>query len=217
MTTVGVIGSGGVGKTLASGFIKHGYKVMIGTRDVSKVADWEAKSEGNGKVGSVADCAKYGDIVVLAVEGGGAIPAIQSAGAANLAGKIVVDACNPISGPPVKGILQYSTGPNESLMEKLQLEVPDARFVKAFNSVGSGLMVNPELEGGRPTMFICGNDEAAKLEVTKILDLFGWETEDVGAIEAARAIEPLAMLWCAGGFVKNDWVKAFKYIRPKKQ
>jgi predicted dinucleotide-binding enzyme len=98
-------------------------------------------------------------------------------------------------------------------MERLQRAFPEAHFVKAFNSVGNGQMVNPQFAGGPPTMFICGNSAAAKAEVEKILTQFGWETEDMGAVEAARAIEPLCMLWCIPGFLKNDWAHAFKILR----
>jgi predicted dinucleotide-binding enzyme len=98
-------------------------------------------------------------------------------------------------------------------MERLQREVAEARFVKAFNSVGNPFMINPQFEGGKPTMFICGNDEAAKQIVGGILDQFGWETADMGKAEAARAIEPLCMLWCIPGFLRNQWSHAFKLLR----
>jgi predicted dinucleotide-binding enzyme len=126
----------------------------------------------------------------------------------------VIDACNPIAdAPPDHGVLQFFTGPNESLMEQLQKEFPDAHLVKAFNSVGAPQMVNPQYGGGiRPTMFICGNNDAAKKTVTGILDQFGWETADMGTVEAARAIEPLCMLWCILGFTKNEWTHAFKLL-----
>jgi predicted dinucleotide-binding enzyme len=114
----------------------------------------------------------------------------------------------------VQGVLQFFTGPNDSLMERLQEAFPALRLVKAFNSVGQGLMVHPQLVGGRPTMFIAGNDAAAKAEVTQLLDAFGWDTEDMGGAVAARAIEPLCMLWCIPGFARNDWAHAFKMLRP---
>jgi predicted dinucleotide-binding enzyme len=98
------------------------------------------------------------------------------------------------------------------LLERLQKRAPKARFVKAFSSVGSVLMVNPKLPS-TPTMFICGNDAAAKAETRAILDTFGWETEDLGMAEAARAIEPLCILWCLPGFLRNDWMHAFKVLR----
>ncbi len=112
----------------------------------------------------------------------------------------MIDACNPIGGgPPVNGVLSFFTTLKDSLMERLQKAYPRARFVKAFNSVGNGQMVNPQFAGGRPTMFICGNDAEAKRVVSQILDQFGWDAEDMGAVEAARAIEPLCMLWCIPG------------------
>ena len=159
--------------------------------------------------------AAFGDVVVLAVAGGAALEALKLAGTGALAGKTVIDACNPIGGgPPVNGVLSYFTPQNESLMERLQKAYPSAHFVKAFNSVGNGQMVNPQFAGGRPTMFICGNDANAKTKVAQILDQFGWETEDMGAVEAARAIEPLCKLWCIPGVGKGDWsAHAFKLLR----
>jgi predicted dinucleotide-binding enzyme len=138
---------------------------------------------------------------------------LHAAGAANLEDKAVIDATNPIAdAPPVNGVLKFFTSLDESLLERLQREFPAARLVKAFNSVGNACMVNPQFESGRPTMFICGNDEAAKKTVSGILDQFGWEVADMGSAEAARAIEPLCMLWCIPGFLRNDWVHAFKLL-----
>jgi predicted dinucleotide-binding enzyme len=131
----------------------------------------------------------------------------------NLTAKTVIDATNPVAdAPPVNGVLKLFTSHDESLMERLQREFPSANFVKAFNSVGSALMVNPQFKGGKPTMFICGNSEAAKKSVGGILDQFGWEVADMGSAEAARAIEPLCMLWCLPGFLRNEWVHAFKLL-----
>lgn len=210
---IGILGSGDVAKTLASGFLKHGHQVMLGTRDSAKLADWAAQN-AEAQVGSFADTAKFGEVVVLAVKGTVAADALRAAGAANLAGKLVIDATNPIAdAPPVNGVLKFFTDLDESLMERLQSEFADAHFVKAFNSVGSVRMVNPQFEGGKPTMFICGNDEAAKKTVSEILDQFGWETADMGKAEAARAIEPLCMLWCIPGFYRNEWMHAFKLLR----
>ena len=209
---VGILGSGDVGKALAGGFLKHGHDVMMGTRSGDKLADW-AKQNPRGKVGSFADAARSADLVILAVKGTVAPSALREAGAANLAGKPVIDACNPIAdAPPVNGVLKFFTNLDESLMERLQREFPSARFVKAFNSVGNALMINPQLKGGPPTMFICGNDEAAKKTVRGICDQFGWETADMGKAEAARAIEPLCMLWLIPGFLRNQWRHAFKLL-----
>jgi predicted dinucleotide-binding enzyme len=209
---VGVLGSGDVAKVLGSGFLKHGHEVMMGTRTSSKLADW-ANRHPKGRVGGFADAAKFADLVVLAVKGTMALEALRAAGAANLAGKPVIDATNPIAdAPPVNGVLKFFTNLDESLMERLQRELAEARFVKAFNSVGNPHMVNPQFKGGKPTMFICGNDEAAKQIVRGILDQFGWETADMGRAEAARAIEPLCMLWCIPGFLRNEWSHAFKLL-----
>jgi predicted dinucleotide-binding enzyme len=185
---------------------------MLGTRDAAKLEAWRQVNAG-ARVGSFGEAAKFGDIVVLAVKGTVAEAALDAAGAGNLAGKTVIDATNPISdAAPVNGVLQFFTAQNESLMERLQRRIPDARFVKAFNSVGSARMVDPAFDGGKPTMFICGNDDAAKQTVAGILDQFGWETADMGRIEAARAIEPLCMLWCIPGFARNQWSHAFKLL-----
>ncbi len=110
-------------------------------------------------------------------------------------------------------MLKFFTDLDESLMECLQREFSDAHFVKAFNSVGNARMVNPQFAGGKPTMFICGNSQAAKQTVGAILDQFGWETADMGGVEAARAIEPLCMLWCIPGFLRNEWSHAFKLLK----
>jgi len=211
---VGIIGSGVVGQTLAAGFLEHGHQIEIGTRDPAKLKDWAAKHKG-AAVKSMADAAGFGDIVVLAVAGGAALEALKQAGAGALNGKAVIDACNPIGGgPPVNGVLSFFTPQNESLMEQLQKAYPNAHFVKAFNSVGNGQMVNPHFAGGRPTMFICGNDANAKKTAAQILDQFGWETEDMGGVEAARAIEPLCKLWCIPGVGRGDWsAHAFKLLR----
>jgi predicted dinucleotide-binding enzyme len=209
---VGILGSGDVAKVLAGGFLKHGHQVMMGTRTVSKLADW-AKKNPKGSVSSFADAAKFTDVVVLAVKGTTALEALRATGAANLSGKVVMDATNPIAdAPPVHGVLKFFTNLDESLMERLQREFPAARFVKAFNSVGNAYMINPQFKGGKPTMFICGNDEAAKQTVRSILDQFGWETADMGYVEAARAIEPLCMLWLIPGFLRNEWAHAFKLL-----
>ena len=153
-----------------------------------------------------AEAAAFGEALVLAVAGQVALEALKLVGPKALQGKTVIDACNPIGGgPPVNGVLTYFTTLTDSLMERLQKAYPSAHFVKAFNSVGNAQMVNPHFVGGRSTMFICSNDANAKRAVTQFLDQFGWDTEDMGAVEAARAIEPLCMLWCIPGIGKGDW------------
>src|SRR5512140_23832 len=205
---IGILGSGEVAKTLAGGFLGHGHEVMLGTRDPAKLAAWQ-KQNPRGRVGSFADAARSAELAVLAVKGSAALKALQLAGAQALAGKVVIDTCNPIAdAPPANGVLRFFTALDDSLMERLQKEFPGLRLVKAFNSVGSARMVNPDFGGARPTMFICGNDAAAKQSVSRVLDQFGWESEDMGGAEAARAIEPLCILWCIPGFLRNQWTHA---------
>lgn len=209
---VGVLGSGDVAKSLAVGFIKHGHQVMVGTRDAAKLADWK-KANPKAQVGSTSETAAFGEVLVLAVKGGVAADVLKAAGAANLDGKLVMDACNPIAdAPPANGVLKFFTTLDDSLMERLQKAYPKVHFVKVFNSVGNRQMVNPQYKAGKPTMFICGNDDAAKMVTAQILEQFGWETADMGKVESARAIEPLCMLWCIPGFTKNEWTHAFKLL-----
>jgi predicted dinucleotide-binding enzyme len=185
-----------------------------GSREPAKLGEWLAKAGGKARTGTFAEAAKAAEIVVLAVKGEVAESVLDLAGAAALQGKVVIDTTNPIAAsPPVNGVIKFFTSLDESLMERLQRRVPGARFVKAFSCVGNTLMVDPKLPGGPPTMFICGNDAAAKRDVTAILDRFGWLTEDMGAAEAARAIEPLCILWCIPGFQGRGWAHALKMLR----
>lgn len=210
---IGIIGSGEVAQTLGAGFLKHGHDVVMGTRDPAKLGAW-LKKNPTARVGSFADAAKFAELAVLAVKGSVVADAVRAAGATNLNGKPVIDATNPIAdAPPINGVLRFSTTLDESMLERLQTEFPSVHFVKAFNSVGSGQMVNPHYAEGKPTMFICGNDDAAKKTVATILDQFGWETADMGKVEAARAIEPLCILWCIPGFLRNEWGHAFKLLK----
>jgi predicted dinucleotide-binding enzyme len=176
------------------------------------VQKWIAATPG-AAAGTFAEAARFGEVLVLAALGRIVENVIALAGPENFAGKAVVDATNPIAdAPPVKGVLLYFTGPNESLGEKIQALLPDAHVVKAFNSVGNARMINPHFEQGTPTMFLCGDNQAAKAQVSDIVRQFGWEPFDCGGIIAARAIEPLCMLWCIPGFTKNQWSHAFKLL-----
>jgi predicted dinucleotide-binding enzyme len=211
---IGVIGSGQVGQTLSRGLKTHGYETRIASRSPDKLAEF-SKSSGI-QAGTLAEVSAWAEGVVLAVKGDAAEAAVREAGAANLNGKLVIDTTNPIANePPEDGVLKYFTSPNSSLMERLQTACPDAKFVKAFNSVGSALMVNPAFPGGaKPTMFYCGNDAGAKAIVATILDQFGWDAADMGTAKAARAIEPLCQLWCIPGFRDNAWAThAFALLR----
>jgi 8-hydroxy-5-deazaflavin:NADPH oxidoreductase len=211
---VAILGSGVVGQTFGAGFLKHGHQVMMGTRDPKKeeVAKWVAETPG-ATAGSFAEAAGFGELIVLAVLGRIVEEVVRLAGPANLKGKTLIDATNPITdAPPVDGVLEFTTGPNESAAEMLQAFIPETHVVKAFNSVGSDQMVNPHYEQGVPTMFFCGNDDAAKKVVSNVIRQFGWEPFDCGSIIAARAIEPLCMLWCIPGFRQDLWTHAFKVL-----
>jgi predicted dinucleotide-binding enzyme len=213
MAKVGILGSGDVGKTLAKGFLKHGYQVAIGSDHAEKLAEFKRE---NPQIETVTfeQAAQSGDIVVLCVKGTIAEKIIEKV-KRHLSGKTVIDTTNPIAdAPPENGVLKFFTSLEESLVERLQKIAPDAQFVKAFNSIGSGLMINPDFrDNTKPTMFICGNNDDAKRKVYEILEKFGFEIEDMGKAESARAIEPLCMLWCIPGFLRNEWAHAFKLLK----
>jgi predicted dinucleotide-binding enzyme len=165
-------------------------------------------------VGTFADTGKFGELLILAAKGKVIEEVIKQTGIANFSNKVVIDATNPIAdAPPQNGVLKFFTSLDDSLMERIQKRIPDARVVKAFNSIGSAFMYKPKFPDGTPTMFICGNDDAAKKTVTDLLTKFGWETVDMGKVESARAIEPLCMLWCIPGLLRNEWTHAFKLMK----
>jgi predicted dinucleotide-binding enzyme len=200
-----IMGTGMVGQALAQGLSKLGYEVTVASRNGKQVEGWD------GKVATFNEAAGSAELVVLALKGTAAEDVVKSI-ASNLAGKTVIDVTNPLAdAPPDGGVLRVFTTFDESLMERLQRIAPQAHFVKAFNSVGAANYVNPNF-GTKPSMFICGDDPGAKQEVAEILDRFGWESEDMGGAAAARAIEPLCILWCIPGFMRNEWTHAFKLL-----
>ena len=212
---IGILGSAEVGQTLAHAFLEEGHAVFLGTRQPAKkeVVEWQAAHPA-AQTGLLADAAQFAEILVLAVAGSAAEDAIKLAGPENFQAKVVIDATNPISKePPAGAVLHFYTSLEDSQLERLQRLVPEARFVKAFNCVGANFMYRPAFPDGIPTMFICGNDPNAKNTVTDILLQFGWEVEDMGTAEAARAIEPLCLLWCIPGFLRNEWNHAFKLLK----
>jgi predicted dinucleotide-binding enzyme len=220
---IGVVGSGEVGRRLADGLIELGHGVKIGTRDITKkeVVEWISKhaSEGgrvseNASVGSFAEAASYADdVIILSTSWSGTSNAIKLAGPSNFAGKVVIDTTNPLDfskGLPPRMAVGYT----DSAAEINQRLMPEAKVIKAFNIVGNPHMVHPDFPGGPPTMFICGNDEESKKMVTeKILTQFGWETIDIGGLEGARLLEPLAMLWITYYFRTSTGNHAFKLLR----
>jgi predicted dinucleotide-binding enzyme len=213
MKNIGILGSGTVGQALADGLLRHGYAVMRGSREPEKLASWLKGAGPKAQTGTFAGAARFGDAVILAVKGDAAEAVLDLCEGA-LANKLVMDTTNPIANaPPEGGVVRFFTGPNDSLLERLQKHVPAAHFVKAFSCVGNAFMVDPDFGGTKPTMFICGNDASAKAETTSLLSEIGWDTEDMGGAVAARAIEPLCMLWCIPGLLHNRWTHAFKLLK----
>jgi predicted dinucleotide-binding enzyme len=207
---IGVLGSGDVGRVLAAGFASLGHEVKIGSRDPGKLGEW-VSANARVSAGTFEDAARFGDILVLATLGAGAADAIRLAGLASFDGKVLIDATNPLDfskGMP-PGLF---VGTTDSLGEQIQRLVPDARVVKAFNSVGNAHMINPQFPGGPPDMFICGNDAEAKKIVTQICEHFGWGVIDIGGIEGSRYLEPMCLVWVLHGIRSGSWNHAFKML-----
>lgn len=209
---VGVLGSGNVGRSLGRGFVRHGHEAMIGSRTPAKLDDWVEEVGERGSAGDFAEAAAYAEVGVLAFAGSAAEDVLALAGPERLAGKVVIDATNPLR--MVNGAPELFVGHTDSLGERVQRRIPDARVVKAFNTVNNALMADPELPGGPPTMFMCGNDPEAKATVAEILEDFGWEPADIGPIERSRALEEMCMAWTYYGIAQGRWDHAFKVLHP---
>lgn len=213
---IGILGSGSVGKALGAGFAALGHDVMMGSREPERgdVKEWRKKAGGKTSSGTFAEAAMHGQLVVLSTAWSGTENAILLADPENLKGKVVVDTTNPLdfSVPGKPPVLAVSG--NDSAGERVQEWLPQSRVVKAFNIVGNPDMFRPTYAGGPPTMFIAGNDEAAKAEVRQVLEAFGWpDTVDLGGIENSRYLEPLAMVWIMNYFRSGKGGSAFKLIR----
>jgi predicted dinucleotide-binding enzyme len=208
---VGVLGSGDVGRVLAAGFIGLGHEVKIGSRDPNKLSDWVSAAGPHASAGTFEEAARFGDLIVVATLGVATCEAIRLAGGQHFGGKVVIDTTNPLdfSGgmPP-----RLSVGFDDSLGEQVQRMIPDARVVKAFNTVGNALMVNPQIAGGPPDMFICGDDAQAKDLVSQICKHFGWGVIDIGGIDGARYLEPMCLVWVLHGVRSGGWWHAFKML-----
>jgi predicted dinucleotide-binding enzyme len=211
---IGIIGSGVVGVALANGLKKHGYEIMLGTNNPGKHDELSKKTNNTVAIGTFQDTSRFADLLILAVKGSAAEDALKKSGLENLKGKTILDATNPIAdAPPVNGVLRFFTSLDDSLMEQLQRLAPEAHFVKCFSCVGNVFMVDPDFGDIKPTMFICGNNDEAKKTATALLDEIGWEISDMGKVEAARAIEPLCILWCIPGINNGQWMHAFKLLK----
>ncbi len=217
---IGIIGSGEVARKLGRGLIDLGHPVMIGTRNENKpeLAEWinepsKKGSEIKAFVGKFAEAASFGDLIIISSSWDGTENAIKMADTSNFKGKVVIDTTNPLDfskGMPPR----LSVGHTDSAGEIIQRTLLDSKIVKVFNIVGNPHMVNPDFPHGPPTMFVCGNFVEAKEMVTQhILTPFGWETVDIGGIEGARLLEPLAMLWITYYFKTGTGNHAFKLLR----
>jgi len=207
---IGVLGSGPAGRTLASGFRGHGHPVMIGSRDPAKLHGWLRDAGPRGQVGTFAETAQFGELVILSVNGRAAEDVIRLAGVENLAGKIVLDASDPLDfsfGRP--GLF---VGTSDSLGERIQRLIPDAYVVKGLNTVVAEVMINPRLSGGEPDMFIAGNSDEAKQTVISLLGEFGWPVIDMGGIESARWLEALSLAWVVYSHRTGKTHHAFKLV-----
>ncbi len=214
---IGILGTGDVGKVLAAGFKAAGHEVMIGTRDpaAGRLADWLTQAGKGVQVDTFRQAAASGDVIVFAIGWAHAKEAIDLANPASFKGKVVLDVSNPLAfqqpdRPPVLAL-----GHTDSGGERVQAWLPDARVVKWFNIVGSQHMVNPDFDGDKPDMFICGNDANAKAEAGALAQQLGWPPViDLGDISKSRYLEPLAMIWIThlfnSGFNGNH---AFKLLR----
>ncbi len=211
---IGVIGSGSVGKTLASGFLKLGHEVKIGTRDQEKLKDWAGK-EGKGvSLGSFFEVASFGEIIVLATSWKGTENAVKMANKNNFSNKIVIDLTNPLKFEKDGEAPTLAVGYPQSSGSIVQKWLSDAKVVKTLNMVPAHYMTNPKLQEGTPDLFMCGNDLEAKNKVKEIAKAFGWkEIHDLGDIEQAYLLEAIAMAWIRHGFLNKDWNHAWKLLK----
>lgn len=222
---IGILGTGIVGKTLAAKLNELGHEVMIGTRNVSETMsktapdmmgsppfnEWYANNP-KIKVGTFEDTSKFGEIIILATHGVATISAIDSANKNNFYGKVVIDTTNPLDfsqGMPPK----FAATLGNSLGEQIQKHIPNAKVVKAFNTVSAFVMVSPKREEGDPDLFIAGNDEEAKKKLAGLAEQMGWKRMiDIGDISNSYWLEAMTMFWVYYGFKYNNWSHAFKLL-----
>jgi 8-hydroxy-5-deazaflavin:NADPH oxidoreductase len=207
---IGVLGTGDVGKTLGKAFVALGHDVKMGSREPKKAEAWAKEHKPKASAGTFADAAKHGEIVVIATLGAAIESALELAGPDSFAGKLVIDTTNPLdfsSGGP-----RLAYGFNDSAGERVQKQLPKAKVVKAFNTVGSPHMYKPSFKE-KPDMFICGNDDGAKKTMGELLQQFGWGVVDIGGIEGSRYLEPMCLIWVLHGMRAKTWDHAFKLVR----
>lgn len=215
---IGIIGAGVVGTTLGTGLVRLGHSVMIGTGHTQqeKLLQWATDNGPGGSIGAFSETAAFGEVIFLCTNWAGTQSVIEQSGVWNFKKKIIIDVTNPLDGkgPDHAGRLGLAPGNSGSGGEQVQAWLPDAHVVKALNTVGNALMINPDTKEGEPTMLIAGNDDLAKKAVGEILHQIGWkDIEDIGNIEMSRYLEGLCVIWCAIGFRKGTWDHAFKLLR----
>jgi 8-hydroxy-5-deazaflavin:NADPH oxidoreductase len=195
---IGVLGTGTVGRTLGGKLVELGHEVRMGSRQAGNenAVEWATGAGEGASEGTFADAAEFGELVINATGGKVSLEALAMAGAENLAGKVVIDVSNALEfgeGPPVVGV-----APDDSLGERIQAAFPDAKVVKALNTMNASIMVAPGSLGESTNAFVCGNDDAAKAQVIELLETFGWlsgDIVDLGDISAARGAELYVALW----------------------
>lgn len=209
---IGILGSGVAGRTLAQGFRKMGQSVRLGTRKPELLLDWQRTIGAEIEVVTPAEMAAWCEVAVLSVLGIAAEDALRGAGIENLAGKIVIDASDPLDfsdGQP--GLF---VGTTDSLGERVQRLLPNSFVVKALNIVAADVMVNPALSGGQPDMFIAGDSDEAKAVVSSLLNQWGWSVIDMGGIRSARWLEALSLAWVVYSHRTGATKHAFALVRP---
>lgn len=213
---IGILGTGEVGQSIGTGFLSLGYEVKMGSREPAneKAKAWATKQGSKASIGTFAEAAQFGDILVLATLGSGTAHALTLAGN-HFDNKVVLDTTNPLSFVPNQPP-QLFVGHQDSLGEEVQRLLPKAQVVKVFNTVGHAHMVNPQFTGGPPDMFLGGNDTEAKKIVSEICQAFGWNPIDLGGIEVSRILEPMCLVWVYYGLRTNTWDHAFKLLKKEK-
>ena len=203
---IAVLGTGIVGRTLATKLVELGHEVNMGSRtpDNDRGAEWVAAAGERASQGTFADAAAFGELVLSCTGGMVALQALSAAGEANLEGKTLLDVSNTLDfsqgRPPILGVCN-----TDSVGEQIQRTFPGARVVKGLNTMNCAVMVDPALVPGAHDVLICGDDEEAKAQVGELLQSFGWSAErilDLGDISSARGLEMYVALWIrlAGAF-----------------
>jgi len=210
-----VLGTGAVGRAIASKLINLGHEVMIGSRSAAneKAIDWANNNGAGANSGTFEQAASFGEVIFIATLGTGVLTALQLAKPENFSGKTVIDITNPLDFSNGKTPTLF-VGLTDSMGERVQRFIPNANVVKTLNIVNSEVMVNPSLVPGDPDMFVCGNSGEAKQKVISLLSDFGWKSIiDIGGIESARVMEPFVLLWVKGWLHFQTPYFAMKFLK----